>query len=78
MDGAPVFNLVRNNLPLDVKSADSRAILNSTTNVVIEAMRAGRSLAEGIEEARRIGITEADASFDIDGWDAAAKGQRPR
>ena len=31
------------------------------------------TLAEGIEEARRLGITEADASYDIDGWDAAAK-----
>jgi homoserine dehydrogenase len=47
--------------------------LNSTTNVVIEALRAGRTLEDGIEDARRIGITEADASFDIDGWDAAAK-----
>ena len=41
--------------------------------MVIEALRAGRTLQEGIEEARRIGITEADAAFDIDGWDAAAK-----
>src|SRR6202030_4123688 len=48
-------------------------VLNSTTNVVIETMRAGRTLGEGIEEARRLGITEADASYDIDGWDAAAK-----
>ena len=30
-------------------------------------------MEEGIEEARRLGITEADASFDIDGWDSAAK-----
>jgi homoserine dehydrogenase len=72
MDGAPVFNLVRNNLP-GCKIRGFTGVLNSTTNVVIEAMRAGRTLAEGVEEARRIGITEADASFDIDGWDAAAK-----
>ena len=72
MDGAPVFNLVRNNLP-GAKIRGFTGILNSTTNVVIEAMRAGRTLAEGVEEARRIGMTEADASFDIDGWDAAAK-----
>ncbi len=72
MDGAPVFNLVRNNLP-GCKIRGFTGVVNSTTNVVIEAMRAGRTLAEGVEEARRIGVTEADASFDIDGWDAAAK-----
>jgi homoserine dehydrogenase len=72
MDGAPVFNLVRNNLP-GCKIRGFAGVLNSTTNVVIEAMRSGRTLEEGIEEARGIGITEADATFDIDGWDAAAK-----
>lgn len=72
MDGAPVFNLVRNNLP-GCKIRGFTGVLNSTTNVVIEAMRVGRTLEEGVEEARRIGIAEADATFDIDGWDAAAK-----
>ena len=72
MDGAPVFNMVRGNLP-GCKILGFTGVLNSTTNVVIEAMRGGRTLEEGIEEARRIGVTEADASFDIDGWDAAAK-----
>jgi len=72
MDGAPVFNLVRNTLP-GCKIRGFTGVLNSTTNVVIEALRAGRTLNDGIEDARRIGITEADASFDIDGWDAAAK-----
>ena len=72
MDGAPVFNLVRRTLP-GCKVRGFTGVLNSTTNVVIETMRAGRTLEEGIEQARRIGITEADASYDIDGWDAAAK-----
>ncbi|HLX43407.1 MAG TPA: hypothetical protein VKR43_08230 [Bryobacteraceae bacterium] len=72
MDGAPVFNLVRHTLP-GCKIRGFTGVLNSTTNVVIEALRAGRTLQEGIEQARRIGITEADAAFDIDGWDAAAK-----
>ena len=72
MDGAPVFNLVRNNLP-GCKIKGFTGVLNSTTNVVIEALRSGRTLAEGIEDAQKIGIAEADASFDIDGWDAAAK-----
>ena len=30
-------------------------------------------MQDGIEEARRLGITEADASYDIEGWDSAAK-----
>lgn len=72
MDGAPVFNLVRNTLP-GCKIRGFTGVLNSTTNVVIEALRAGRTFGDGIEEARRIGITEADASFDTEGWDAAAK-----
>lgn len=72
MDGAPVFNMARNNLP-GVKIQGFTGVLNSTTKVAIEAMRRGRTMEEGIEEARRLGITEADASFDIDGWDSAAK-----
>jgi homoserine dehydrogenase len=72
MDGAPVFNMVRNTLP-GCRILGFSGVINSTTNVVIEALSAGRTLEEGIEEARQRGITEADASFDIDGWDAAAK-----
>jgi homoserine dehydrogenase len=72
MDGAPVFNLVRHSLP-GVKILGFTGVLNSTTNIVIEAMREGLSLEEGVERARRLGIAEVDASYDIDGWDSAAK-----
>ena len=72
MDGAPVFNMVRCNLP-GVKVLGFTGVLNSTSNVVIAAMRHGLSMEKGIDEARRMGITEADASYDIDGWDSAAK-----
>jgi homoserine dehydrogenase len=72
MDGAPVFNLVRNNLP-GCRIRGFTGVVNSTTNVVIEALRRGRTLAEGIADAQKIGIAEADASYDIEGWDAAAK-----
>jgi homoserine dehydrogenase len=72
MDGAPVFNLVRHTLP-GCKIRGFTGVLNSTSNVAIEAMRKGRTLAEGVEEAQRIGVAEADASYDIDGWDVAAK-----
>ncbi len=72
MDGAPVFNMARNTLP-GCTIRGFTGVLNSTTNVVIEALRDGHTLQDGIEQARRIGVTEADASYDIDGWDAAAK-----
>jgi homoserine dehydrogenase len=72
MDGAPVFNMVRNNLP-GVQVLGFTGVLNSTSKVVIAAMRAGLSMADGIERARQMGITEADASYDIEGWDSAAK-----
>ena len=72
MDGAPVFNMVRKTLP-GVKLLGFTGVLNSTSKVVVEAMRQGQSLQDGIEVARRLGITEADASYDIDGWDSAAK-----
>ncbi|MGD0298777.1 MAG: homoserine dehydrogenase [Bryobacteraceae bacterium] len=72
MDGVPVFNMVRNNLP-GVKILGFTGALNSTSKIVIEAMRQGQSMQAGIEAARRLGITEADASYDIEGWDSAAK-----
>lgn len=72
MDGAPVFNMVRNTLP-GIRVLGFTGVLNSTTKIVIEAMRAGQSMDEGIVEARRLGIAEADASYDIDGWDSAVK-----
>jgi len=72
MDGAPVFNLVRRTLP-GVRVLGFTGALNSTSKIAIEAMRRGLSMEDGIEEARRMGIAEADASYDIDGWDSAAK-----
>ena len=72
MDGAPVFNMVRNNLP-GVKVQGFTGVLNSTTKIVIGAMREGKTMAEGIAEAQRLGVAEADAGYDIDGWDSAAK-----
>ncbi len=72
MDGAPVFNLVRKTLPA-VRVLGFTGVLNSTTNVVIDAMDKGHTLEEGIAQARALGITEADASFDIDGFDSAVK-----
>jgi homoserine dehydrogenase len=72
MDGTPVFNLVQNNLP-GVEVLGFSGALNSTSQVILEAMRSGLSLEEGIDAARQIGVTEADPWFDINGWDSACK-----
>jgi homoserine dehydrogenase len=72
MDGAPVFNMVRNNLP-GVRILGFTGVLNSTSKIVVAAMRRGLTMEQGVEEARSLGIAEADASYDIDGWDSAAK-----
>jgi len=72
MDGAPIFNQVRNNLP-GVKVLGFTGVLNSTSKIVIETMEQGGSFEEGLDAARRIGIAEADASYDVEGWDSAAK-----
>ncbi|GIU80838.1 MAG: homoserine dehydrogenase [Bryobacteraceae bacterium] len=72
MDGTPVFNLARHCLP-GTRVLGFAGVLNSTTQVILDAMRRGLTLEEGIEEARRLGVTEADPWFDIDGWDSACK-----
>lgn len=72
MDGAPVFNMVRDHLP-GVTVLGITGVLNSTSKIVVEAMRDGLPMEEGIRVAQRLGIAEADPSFDLDGWDSAAK-----
>lgn len=72
MDGAPIFSLFRETLPL----ADLRGfkgILNSCTNMILGRMESGESLEEAIVYGQSIGITETDPSADIDGWDASIK-----
>lgn len=73
MDGAPVFNMARNCLP-GVLIEGFTGVLNSTSKIAIDAMREGLTMEEGIRNAQQLGVAEADASFDIDGWDSAAKG----
>jgi len=72
MDGIPVFNMIRATLPAVTISGFS-GVVNSTTNYVITAMESGREFAESLAEMQAAGIAEADASLDVDGWDAAAK-----
>jgi len=72
LDSAPVFSLFRESLPA-VKLRGFSGIFSSTTNVIIEAMEAGRSFEEGIKTAQELGVTETDPSHDVDGWDATMK-----
>jgi homoserine dehydrogenase len=72
MDGAPVFSLVRECLPL-AGLRGIRGVFTSTATIVLETIERGASIDDGIAEAHRLGIAEADPSFDIDGWDSAVK-----
>jgi homoserine dehydrogenase len=72
MDGIPIFNMVRETLPA-VRISGFSGVVNSTTNFIITAMESGREFGESLAEMQAAGIAEADASLDVDGWDAAAK-----
>jgi homoserine dehydrogenase len=72
LDSAPVFSLFRETLPAAKLRAFS-GVFSSTTNVIIEAMEAGRSFTEGLKAAQELGVTETDPSHDIDGWDSTVK-----
>jgi homoserine dehydrogenase len=72
MDGAPVFSLVRRCLPLAGIRGVS-GVFTSTATVVLEAVERGATIEDGIREAQRLGIAEADPSYDVDGWDSAVK-----
>ena len=73
MDGAPVFNLVERCLP-GVRVLGFRGTLNSTTGYVLSRIEQGARPAAALDEARALGIVEADPAHDLDGWDAAVKG----
>jgi homoserine dehydrogenase len=72
MDGAPVFNMLRQTLPA-TRIRSLRGILNSTTNHILTQMEQGTSFESALDYAKNAGIAEADPSLDLDGWDSAAK-----
>jgi homoserine dehydrogenase len=72
MDGVPIFNLVRETLPA-LHVLGFRGVVNSTTNFILTAMEEGQPFEEALVEMQARGVAEADASLDVDGWDAAAK-----
>ncbi len=72
MDGTPVYNLTKETLK-GCRITEVSGIFNATTNFILTQMEQGISFEDAVEEGRRQGFVEADASMDIDGWDAAAK-----
>ena len=66
------LSLARACLPLAGLAA-VRGVFTSTATVVLEAVERGLTIADGVAEAQRLGIAEADARNDLDGHDAAAK-----
>ena len=72
MDGAPIFSLFREALPVAELNGFT-GILNSCTNLILERMRNGETLDQAVRFAQSIGITETDPDADVDGWDAAVK-----
>ncbi|HEY0300792.1 MAG TPA: homoserine dehydrogenase, partial [Rhizomicrobium sp.] len=73
MGGVPAVKMVREALVGDdIRSI--AGILNGTCNYILTEMEAtGRSFADVLAEAQRLGYAEADPGFDIDGVDAAHK-----
>ncbi len=72
LDSAPVFSVFRETLPA-VRVRGFSGAFNSTTNVIIETMEAGRSFDEGVKTAQELGVAETDPSHDVDGWDSIMK-----
>jgi homoserine dehydrogenase len=72
LDGIPIFNLKRATLPA-VAMTGFEGVVNSTTNHILTAMENGRTFDAALTAMQTAGIAEADASLDVDGWDAAAK-----
>jgi homoserine dehydrogenase len=72
MDGLPVFSLLDAALP-DCRLLGFDAVLNCTTNAIIEAMARGASRDDALGQLRAAGVVEADPAHDLDGWDAACK-----
>jgi homoserine dehydrogenase len=72
MDGVPIFNLRRATLPA-LTITGFEGVVNSTTNHILTAMENGQPFDDALAAMQLAGIAEADASLDVDGWDAAAK-----
>ncbi len=71
--GVPLFSVLERSLrTTDVEVVT--AILNGTSNFVLDRLaRPGATIASALDEARRLGLAEPDATADLSGADAARK-----
>ncbi|HJO39013.1 MAG: hypothetical protein QGF21_02040 [Vicinamibacterales bacterium] len=72
LDGIPILNLARETLPA-VRIIGFRGVVNWTTNHILASMEQGGDADEALAAMQAEGFAEADASLDVEGWDAAAK-----
>jgi homoserine dehydrogenase len=73
MGGTPAVKMLREGLVGDDVDSVS-GILNGTCNFILTEMeKSGRSFAEVLAEAQRLGYAEADPTMDVGGFDAAHK-----
>jgi homoserine dehydrogenase len=72
MDGTPIFGMVEACLPV-TRIASLRGPLNSTSNYILSRMAQGKSLEDSLSGAQKLGIAEAEPSYDLEGWDASVK-----
>ena len=72
MAGTPIFDMAEECLAY-CKISRVHGILNATTNYVLEEMGKGVPWDTIMENGRRGGFMEADASNDLEGWDATVK-----
>lgn len=71
--GLPTVNIGQRDL-VGATITRVEGVFNSTTNYILLRMdEGGLSFEQALAEAQRAGIAEANASLDIDGWDAANK-----
>jgi homoserine dehydrogenase len=68
----PVFSLFRGSLPA-ARLLGFAGVFNSTTNLILEEIAAGRGFDDGVRRAQSLGIAETDPTHDVDGWDSAVK-----
>lgn len=72
MSGSPVIRLARSALA-GCEISEVRGILNGTTNFILTQMESGKSYAEALAEAQRLGYAEANPASDVEGHDTAGK-----
>ena len=72
MDGLPIFNLAQYSLQA-VGIQSFRALLNTTSTLVLSMIEQGYTREEALARAQQLGIAEADPRHDLDGWDAVMK-----